>query len=675
MFYSIIIEDSIETSTAFSKFGLNESLLASLSSKGFEHSTPIQELTIPIILEGKDIFAQAETGSGKTGSFAIPVLEQILRNKNDDLYIVLSPTRELAQQTHKVFSEFGKPLDIESVCIIGGESFDKQKKHLEKGPRVIVGTPGRICDLIKQRVIDSQKCNCVIFDEADRLFEMGFNKDNEYVLSKVKPKRQLIMVSATNNQEVFRTAYKFNSNPEEVKLNEDDLMVDNINQQVAMVSEEEKMPYLVNLLRKHENAYTIVFCNTQYMTSLVAIWLEQMGFKVKAISGRLPQSKRTRLLQDFRDKKITTLVCTDVAARGLDIKDVNLVVNYDMPHEAPSYVHRVGRTGRAGKEGLAIGLCGFDDCENLDGITEYIGMKIPKVDLEDEDFATDIVEKPRIDSKTLRLYSDKPRKEKIKKDKQTKEKKPKEYKNKEAKTPKEPKEIKIYERFFEVKSFSYQEAKAQAFNFFSVNEESVLEHEVIKKGKKKYFLFGPQEIQYKFKALPIFRKTLLPFLIQLIKDMGLKVYIDVSYKDPNVSVTFSGRDASLLAKDKFKLQNAIKELGMNYLRNKISMASNTKVTFRTQTQQSPDSYKSKSNKRFNKGSERIRRDDSKSQEQLHKLVDRAKKEIISNNKSYKLKKLNPAERRIIHKYIEEDPKFISKSLGDGRLKQIEISLS
>lgn len=610
-------------------------------------------------MEGKDIFAQAETGSGKTGAFAIPVLEQILRNNNDDIYIVLSPTRELAQQTHKVFAEFGKPLDIESVCIIGGESFDKQKKHLAKEPKIIVGTPGRICDLIKQKAIDSQKCNCVIFDEADRLFEMGFNKANEYVLSNVQPKRQLIMVSATNNQEVFRTAYKFHSNPEEVKLNEDDLMVDKINQQVAMVSEEEKMPYLVNLLRKHENAYTIVFCNTQYMTSLVAIWLEQMGFKVKAISGRLPQSKRTRLLQDFRDKKITTLVCTDVAARGLDIKDVNLVVNYDMPHEAPNYVHRVGRTGRAGKEGLAVGLCGFDDCENLDGITEYIGMKIPKVDLEDEDFATDLVKKPRIDSKTLKLYNDKPREEKKKKDIQKRDRKPKERRSKEVKPLKEAKEIKIYERFFEVKSFSYEEAKSQAFNFFSVNEESVLENEVIGKGKKKYFLFGPQELHYKFKAQPIFRKTLLPFLIKLIKDMGLMVYIDVSYKNPNVSVTFSGKDASLLAKDKFKLQNAIKELAMNYLRNKISIASNTKVTFRTETQKLTD---------------RPRRDESKSEEQLHKLADYAKKEVLSKKRSFKMKKLNPAERRIIHKYIEEDPKFKSTSLGDGRLKQVEISL-
>lgn len=578
----------------------------------------------------------------------------------------------MAQQTHKVFSEFGKPLGVDSVCVIGGESFEKQKEHLAKNPKIVVGTPGRICDLIKQKVIQSKKCNCVIFDEADRLFEMGFNKDNEFVLRNVKSERQLIMVSATNNQDVFRTAYKFNSNPEEVKLNEDDLMVDNINQVVAMISEEEKMPYLVNLLRKNEDAYAIIFCNTQYMTSLVAIWLEQMGFKVKPISGRLPQNKRTKLLQDFRDKKITILVCTDVAARGLDIKDVNLVVNYDMPHEAPSYVHRVGRTGRAGKEGLAVGFCGFDDCENLDAITDYIGTKIPKADIEDEDFATDIVKRPRIDSKTLKLYSDKPKEERKKRD----DKKSPRRDNKERKIEKkEPREVKIYERFFEVSSYSFEEAKDKALSYFAINEESILEHEVTGKGKKKFFFFGAQLTNYKFKVKPIYRKILLPFLINIIKKMGLKVYVNVTFKNPNVSVVFTGKDAGLLLKNKFELHNALKELSLNYLRNKVSMSSNTKVTFKTEAD---DRAKSPNNKRNDKRSDRKsydrpKRFDSKSESELQKLADQAKEEVNSTSSPVLMKKLNPAERRLVHKYIEEDPKFKSSSVGDGRFKQIEIS--
>jgi ATP-dependent RNA helicase RhlE len=660
-------ETLIETTIAFSKLPLNEKLLTVLKDKGFEYTTPIQELTIPIILEGKDLFAQAETGSGKTGSFAIPALEQILRNNNGEIYIVLSPTRELAQQTHKVFSEFGEPLGVKSVCIIGGESFDRQKNQLTDGATVIIGTPGRICDLIKQKFIEAHKCRCVIFDEADRLFEMGFNKENEYVLQNVKPDRQLIMVSATNNQEVFRTAYKFNSNPEEIKLNEDSLMVDHINQQIAMISEEEKMPYLVNLLRKNEDAYAIVFCNTQYMTSLVALWLEQMGFKVKAISGRLPQDKRTRLLQDFRDKKINILVCTDVAARGLDIKDVNLVVNYDMPNEAANYVHRVGRTGRAGQKGLAIGLCGFDDCENLDSIYDYIGMKIPKVDLEDHDFATDVVKRPRIDSKTLKPFETKTRTERSEKPKTERTKTmPKDKIQKPTEKPIE--EVKVFERFYTTSAYTLEEAQNKALSYFMINELPILKHEVLEAGKKKFFFFGPRLTTYQFQVEPIYRKILLPYLINIFNKMGLKIYVNVTYREPDVSVIFSGKDAGLLAKNRFELHNAIKDVAMLYLRNKISMQSNTNITFTTQTEERKpvDNFKSK---------ERVRVYEDLSEDKLHKLADKAKNEVLSKKSPILMQKLNPAERRIIHQYIEQDSQFKSTSVGDGRLKQVEISLT
>ena len=570
-----------------------------------------------------------------------------------------------------MFSEFGESIGVQSVCVIGGESFDRQKELIAKNPKVIVGTPGRICDLIKQKIIKAKDCNCVIFDEADRLFEMGFNKDNEFVLRNVKPTRQLIMVSATNNQEIFRTAYKFNSNPEEVKLNEDSLTVDNINQQIAMISEEEKMPYLVNLLRKNDDNYAIIFCNTQYMTSLVAIWLEQMDFKVKPISGRLPQNTRTKLLQDFRDKKINILVCTDVAARGLDIKDVNLVVNWDMPHEAPNYVHRIGRTGRAGKSGLAVGFCGYEDSENFEAITQYIGMSIPKADIEDEDFATDVVKRPRIDSKTLKVYDNKPRVEKKKYEKTKPEKK-----NMETKTVKKeiaPKakaparEVKIYERFYETSSYSFDEAKKKALNYFAINEESILEHEVTGKGRKKFFIFGAQEVNYKFKIKPIYRKILLPFLIKTIKIMGLKIYVNVIYKDPNVSVIFSGQDAGLLLKNKFALHNALKDLSLTYLRNKVTMSSNTKITYRTEAGDKAPSDNSRA-----RGP---RPTDPKQEAWLQKKADEAKKEVLETKSSFLMKKLNPADRRIVHQYIEKDELFKSSSVGDGRFKQVEITLA
>jgi superfamily II DNA/RNA helicase len=667
-------ERTIETSKPFTDFNLNEKLIGSLKALGFENASPIQELTIPIILADKDIFAQAETGSGKTGAFAIPVLEQILRKDNDEIYIVLSPTRELAQQTHKVFSDFGEPLGIHSVSVIGGESAEKQKESIAKGARIIVGTPGRICDLIKQKVIKAKDCNCVIFDEADRLFEMGFNKDNEFVLRSVKESRQLIMVSATNNQEIFRTAYKFGSLPEEVKLNEDSLTVDNINQQVAMISEEEKMPYLVNLLRKNDDNYAIIFCNTQYMTSLVAIWLGQMDFKVEPISGRLPQSKRTRLLQDFRDKKINILVCTDVAARGLDIKDVNLVVNWDMPHEAPNYVHRIGRTGRAGKSGLAVGFCGYEDSENFEAITQYIGMQIPKADIEDSDFATDIVKRPRIDSKTLQPYESRKTKEKPRErtmDKKTsRTDKPRTDKPRtERKREDAPaKEVKIYERWYKVSSYSLEEAKEKAMEYFYINEESILDHEVIGKGKKKFIIFGPSKTEYKFKVQPIYRKILLPFLIKLFKKMDLKVYVDVTYRDPNVSVTFSGDDAGELMKQKFALHNAIKDLSTQYLRNKVSMASNTKISWRTE-----DGDKPKSDRKRPANNRRERNPNMEAQ--LNKIAETVINEVKEKKAAVLTKKLNPAERRIIHQYVEKEGDFTSTSVGDGRFKQIQIDFT
>jgi ATP-dependent RNA helicase RhlE len=498
---------------------------------------------------------------------------------------------------------------------------------------------------------------------------MGFNKDNEFVLKNVKPTRQLIMVSATNNQEIFRTAYKFNSNPEEVKLNEDSLTVDNINQQIAMISEEEKMPYLVNLLRKNDDNYAIIFCNTQYMTSLVAIWLEQMDFKVKPISGRLPQNTRTKLLQDFRDKKINILVCTDVAARGLDIKDVNLVVNWDMPHEAPNYVHRIGRTGRAGKSGLAVGFCGYEDSENFEAITQYIGMSIPKADIEDEDFATDVVKRPRIDSKTLKVYDNKPKVEKKKYEKKKVEKKTMDTKtvSKETKAKAPAKEVKVYERFYEVSSYSFDEAKNKALNYFSINEESILEHEVTGKGSKKFFIFGAQKVNYKFKIQPIYRKILLPFLIKTIKIMGLQIYVNVTYKDPNVSVIFSGKDSGLLLKNKFALHNALKDLSLTYLRNKVTMSSNTKITYRTEAGDKPSSDNSRTRA--------PRKADPKQEAWLQKKADEAKKEVLATKSSFLMKKLNPADRRLVHQYIEKDEQFKSSSIGDGRFKQVEISLA
>jgi superfamily II DNA/RNA helicase len=663
----------METQTPFTDFELDSSLIQSLDNMGFKNASPIQEMTIGPILEGKDIFAQAETGSGKTGSFAIPLVQQILKSENPDASIcsiILSPTRELAQQTNKVFNQIGDTLSIKSICVIGGESFDKQKQQLDEKPQVLVATPGRLCDLIKQKLIDLRNCHSVIFDEADRLFDMGFQKDIEFVLRKVPNNRQLVMVSATNNMDVLKTAYKFNSHPIELKLNEDDLLVDNIDHKIAMLSSDEKMPLLVNLLRKMDDSYCLIFCNTQIQTHLVAEWLVQMGIKAKAISGRLAQNKRTRLMEDFRAKKVTTLVCTDVAARGLDIKDVNLVVNYDLPQEAANYVHRIGRTGRAGAKGEAISFCAHEDCENLDHIMKLIDDKIPKMDLKNDDFATDVCPRPYIDAKTLkpvdrneaRRSNDRGRgKDRDRgRDKDRNRNDKREPRRDEKPLPKH--EVKPWAPFvksenpsgdrreFIVTRESKADADQAALGYFRVYEQDLLKSEVIKKGMKKFIFFGSQKITYKYTLKTLYKKLLTPFLVDVVKLAKLRLFVKVSYDASNIKIHFSGTDERALTRNGNEMLQAFEQLTKVYLTSKIFMPGNDRLKVTCNE-----------SGRFEKG--------------LIDLVDRLKKQVLKNKKPVLMKPLNSKERRLVHQHIGKDKRFQSNSKGDGRLKKIEISLS
>lgn len=520
---------------------------------------------------------------------------------------------------------------------------------MEKKPNVLIASPGRICDFIKQKIINVSECDSVIFDEADRLFEMGFQKDIEFILKNVKKERQLIMVSATSNMEVLKTAYKFHSHPVEIKLNTDDLLVDNINHEVAMISEEEKMPYLVHLLKKNPEAATIVFCNTQYMTHLVAIWLKKLDFKAEAISGKMAQNKRTKLMENFRSRVNRILVCTDVAARGLDINDINLVVNYDLPQEAANYVHRIGRTGRAGKSGLAVSFCGYKDCENLDDIMALIETKIPKSDIEDSDFVKLDVSRPWIDPKTLKEKERnvKPKKKEMNK-KEFNDKK-KDFKNKKH-IPSEPIEIKL--KKFEITTTSEAKAKEAAVRYFKLKDEDLLKIEVLSKGAKKFIFFGPQKITYELSVTPIFKRMLLPFLIGLFKKMKLKVFVRVSFKDPEVRVNISGDDIDLFSKNKFELKRAVEQLISVQLKQKIYMPREMKIMIRLDKE------------------DRIK----KSNEMLISLVEKTKAEILKKKEAVLLKSLNPSDRRIVHQAINDDDRFLSSSIGDGRFKQVQISL-
>lgn len=667
----------METTTEFTSFELNPILIDSLQKSGFKKASAIQEMTINPILEGKDILALAETGSGKTGAFAIPIIEQIIRDNEHEgedypiRYVVLSPTRELAQQTFKVFNQFGKELGIRSVCVIGGESMDKQKEDIGKGVHVLVATPGRLKDLINQKVIQLDRCKGVVFDEADRLFDMGFKKDIEYILGKIDDHRQLIMVSATTNMDVLNTAHKFRSHPLELKLNDDgNILVDSIHHSLAMVSSEEKFPLLVNLLRKEEDHYAIVFCNTQFQTHLVAEWLKAMGFKAKPISGRLPQNKRTRLMQEFREKKVTILVCTDVAARGLDIKDVSFVINYDLPQEAANYVHRIGRTGRAGKDGRAISLCAHEDCEHLDDIYKYIDQKIEKMVLKDEDFATDICKKPNIDYKSLRLRdesspresrNDRSRGRKDGRDnkRNDRERKPRDRKpdpviDNYVKTVRPADDVgyqgpPVNRKVFEVTASNENEAIAKSESWFKVKEKELYRVDLLEQGKRKFIFFGARSNKYKVTIKPIYKKLLEPFFSEMITWIGLDLEVRVSFKKPSLRVSYSGKDEGLLTRNNNEMLEAFEHLGKKYLSQIVRTHDGLKVNFRCHNK-------------------------SQNQENsLMKLVDKLAKQVLDTGKPVKMRKsLNPAERRLVHQHLESTKGVKTVSLGDGRLKKIEI---
>ncbi len=721
----------METTVSFSEFNLNDALISSLDQVGFKNASPIQEMTLKPILEGKDIFAQAETGSGKTGAFAIPIIEQILREEGEEAqapedkliqYVTLSPTRELAQQTHKVFDALGNGLGIHAACLIGGESIDKQKTVLKKGTRVLVATPGRLVDLIKQKAVKLDQVKAVVFDEADRLFDMGFQKDIEFILSKVNQERQLILVSATSNMEVLKTCYKFKSHPLELKLNEDSLLVDNINHSLAMLSKDEKMPYLVNILRENEDTYAIVFCNTQLQTHLVAEWLRLMNFKAKPISGRLPQNKRTRLMEEFRNKDVTILVCTDVAARGLDVKDVNLVINYDLPQEAANYVHRIGRTGRAGKSGRAISFCAHEDCEFLDDIYKYIDGKIPKVDLTDEDVKADIAPKPYIDGKTLQVVDrnnrnngrdnkrDKrgdgkdsrgDRNSKGSKDRNNKQNMSKESNKYDAPLERAlPTPLKKFvasedekrdRRFFVVTTSNEEDADRAALGYYMITDEKLLQKEIINQGPKRYFFFGPRKTTYRYSLDAHYKRLLLPFIIEILTLSHLDVRVKVGLKGDTVDVSFNGPDEGLLLRNRGEMLQGLEQLMRLYLANKITLPSklkwNVKVAGKKQSRDNREGRDGENRSRGNgrdrgrngKGGRTQNRGrnterDQEREEKIIKLAQEAKEKVLETKEPYTLKPLDPRDRRTVHQHLSEDPEVQTTSLGDGRLKKIEVSL-
>lgn len=340
--------------TQFSSFAIDERLLRALSNMGFEEATPIQEKVIPLLLSGRDIIGQAQTGTGKTAAFGIPLLNRIDLDDTSIQAMVLTPTRELAIQVAEELTKIGKYKRVDVVAVYGGQEIDRQIRALKKKPQVIVGTPGRLQDHIRRRTIRLQDLKVVVLDEADEMLDMGFVEDIQAILENVPDERQTLLFSATMPPKIKELAQQFLHEPEHISVIPKELTVPNIDQTYLEVPERQKFDVLCRLIDIDNPELSIVFGRTKRRVDELSEGLAVRGYQAAGIHGDLTQRQRDEVMRKFKDGQLDILVATDVAARGLDISGVTHVYNFDIPQDPESYVHRIGRTGRAGKKGSAI---------------------------------------------------------------------------------------------------------------------------------------------------------------------------------------------------------------------------------------------------------------------------------------------------------------------------------
>ena len=338
----------------FNEFNLSASLLAEIEKAGFVEASPIQEQTIPLALEGKDVIGQAQTGTGKTAAFGLPTLEKIDVDNTVIQALVIAPTRELAVQSQEELFRFGRSKGVKVRSVYGGSSIEKQIKALKSGAHIVVGTPGRLLDLIKRKALKLNHIETLILDEADEMLNMGFLEDIEAIISRVPENRQTLLFSATMPEPIKRIGVQFMKEPEHVKIAAKELTTELVDQYYIRVKEQEKFDTMTRLMDVEQPELAIVFGRTKRRVDELTRGLKIRGFRAEGIHGDLDQNKRLRVLRDFKNGNLDVLVATDVAARGLDISGVTHVYNYDIPQDPESYVHRIGRTGRAGKSGQSI---------------------------------------------------------------------------------------------------------------------------------------------------------------------------------------------------------------------------------------------------------------------------------------------------------------------------------
>ena len=368
----------------FMELNLDEKLKKGIQAAGYVECTPVQEQVIQASKneseKGPDLYVQSQTGTGKTAAYLIAIINQMLQEKNaGKKCLVLVPTRELAVQVEEEAKVLVADSGLKPFSVYGGVGYEKQIANLKKGVDILIGTPGRVIDLIEGKNLDLSSSNFVVIDEADRMFDMGFYPDLRTIL-KCLPEaevRQTMLFSATLNSYVKNLAWEYTRDPIEITIEAENITVSEIQQELLHVSSDEKMKLLIGVL-KHDNPESvIIFCNTKRSCEVVAKRLQMNDIKCDFLIGDLPQSKRLQILKQFKASEIKVLVATDVAARGIDVDDLAMVINYDLPVEAENYVHRIGRTARAGKSGKAYTFCSEQDVYNLPAIERYVEMSIP----------------------------------------------------------------------------------------------------------------------------------------------------------------------------------------------------------------------------------------------------------------------------------------------------------
>ena len=369
---------------SFKDLPLSMEVLRSVKDLGFESLFPIQAQAIIPLLEGKDVIGQAKTGTGKTAAFGVPMVERLNPEIKKVQGLVLVPTRELAVQVADNLKLFAKYAKLKVLAVYGGEPIQRQIRALTSGIHIVVGTPGRVIDLLKRRILNLSSVKTLVLDEADRMLDMGFIEDIEYIIARTPSNRQTSLFSATIDQTVLSVCNKYMKNPEKILVSKDEIALTQMKQYYMVVNSHRKYEALSDILRENHVGRAIIFCKTRRGTSALSDKLRRKGYNVQALHAGFTQPQRDRVINSFRNGKLKLLVATDVAARGLDIQGITHIINFDVPLEAHVYFHRIGRTARMGQEGTAITLVGYGELSYFNDIKALTKTTIEEMQFEQD---------------------------------------------------------------------------------------------------------------------------------------------------------------------------------------------------------------------------------------------------------------------------------------------------